>query len=47
MKKLEFFAEVSDSLATNPESYEKLKEIFPNAIKVWEQIVDDILKGSE
>lgn len=43
----EFFAEVTDSLATNKESYKKMKEIFPNAIKVWEQIIDDILKGSD
>ena len=42
----EFFAHVSESIAVNPESYQVLQEVFPNSIGVWEQIVDDIIKGA-
>lgn len=40
----EFFAHVSELLATNPDGYELMNEIFPNSIKVWENIVEDIIK---
>jgi hypothetical protein len=43
----EFFAEVADAIATNKESYDLLSEIFPNAMKVWENIVDDVLKAGD
>lgn len=41
----EFFAEVSELLATDSDGYAKVKEIFPNAVKTYHEIVDDILKG--
>lgn len=41
----EFFAHVSETIATNPEGYEMLQEVFPKSVKIWEQIVDDIIKG--
>ena len=43
----EFFAHVSETITTDKESYNLIKEIFPNSVKVWEKIVDDILKASE
>lgn len=42
----EFFAEVSDSIATNKESFDLINEFFPKSVKIWEKIVDDILKAS-
>lgn len=45
MAETEFFAHASESVATNPESYQFLQEIFPNAFKTWETIVDDMIKG--
>ena len=39
----EFFAEVIDAMAANPESYEVLKEYFPRGV----QFVVDILKRSD
>ena len=41
----EFFAHVAESLATNTESYDLIQEIFPNSVKTWETIVDDMIKG--
>ena len=41
----EFFAHVMESITTNQESYSLISEIFPNAVKVWENIVDDLIKG--
>ncbi|WP_231516887.1 phage minor head protein [Sporolactobacillus terrae] len=43
----EFFAEIAESRAANNESYALLSEIFPNAIKAWETIVDDMLKAGD
>lgn len=43
----EFFAHVTESLSTNPEALEMLEQIFPNSLKIWEDIVKDILKGGE
>lgn len=43
----EFFAEVSELLATNSEGYAKVKEIFPNAVRTYHKIIDDILKEVE
>lgn len=35
----EFFAEVLDSAASNPESYEQMKRLFPNAVDmVWSKV---------
>lgn len=39
----EFFAHMTE-LVANKESAEVMSEIFPNSTKVWEQIVDDILR---
>lgn len=47
MTETEFFAHVSESLATNTESYDLIQEIFPNAVKTWETIVDDMIKGAD
>ncbi len=43
----EFFAHVSESITVNPESYQVLQEVFPKSIGIWEQIVDDIIKGAD
>lgn len=43
----EFFAEVTDSIVTNKESYELIKKIFPNAVDAYWEIVDEILKAGE
>lgn len=40
----EFFAEISELLATSPEAYNEIKRMLPNAVKVYHQIVEDILK---
>ena len=41
----EFFAEVSELIAVDPEAYRVVKEILPNAVNVYHKIVNDILKG--
>src|SRR5699024_6683216 len=38
----EFFAHITESVA-NPESHQLMKEVFPNALKSWEKMVDDML----
>lgn len=38
----EFFAHMMES-ATTPDGHELMKEVFPNAIKSWERLVDDML----
>jgi SPP1 gp7 family putative phage head morphogenesis protein len=43
----EFFAHVAESIAASQESYVLLNEIFPNAVKTWENIVDDMLKAGD
>ncbi|WP_332238891.1 phage minor head protein [Sporolactobacillus sp. KGMB 08714] len=43
----EFFAQVAETRAANKESFDMLNEIFPNAVKVWETIVDDMLKAGD
>ena len=41
----EFFAEISELIAVDPEGYRVVKEILPNAVNVYHKIVNDILKG--
>ena len=41
---IEFFAEVSELLATSSEGYNEIKRILPNAIENYHRIVEDILK---
>lgn len=41
----EFFAEISELIAVDPEAYRVVKEILPNAVNVYHKIVNDILKG--
>lgn len=43
----EFFAHVAESMAASAESYDMLQEIFPNAVKTWENIVDDMLRAGD
>ena len=43
----EFFAHMTEAYAVNPESLDILIEIFPESVKVWQQLVDDILKGAD
>ncbi|HIB1875259.1 TPA: head protein [Enterococcus faecium] len=43
----EFFVHVIEGLTVNPEALDLLKEMFPNSIKIWENIVDDMLKGDK
>ena len=40
----EFFAETLDSKASNPRSIASMRKYFPNAVKVVEEIVKEILK---
>lgn len=40
----EFFAHMTESVAS-PEGHELMKEIFPNASKSWEKMVDDMLEA--
>lgn len=43
----EFFAEVLDSAATNPESFEQMRRLFPNAVeKVFQIIREDVENDS-
>lgn len=39
----EFFAHMTE-LVSNNESAKIMREIFPNSVKIWENIVDDILR---
>lgn len=41
----EFFAEVTDALATNQEEYENIKRMFPNAIDLYHEIIEELLGG--
>lgn len=41
---VEFFAEVLDSKAANPASMEQMRKYFPNAVRVVEDILKEILK---
>ena len=41
---LEFFAEVCDGKASNPKSLEQMRRVFPNAVKVVEDIIKEITK---
>jgi SPP1 gp7 family putative phage head morphogenesis protein len=41
----EFFAEYTSARAANPESLKVIREMFPNACKVCDNIIDDMLKG--
>ncbi|TWK08606.1 NAD(+)--arginine ADP-ribosyltransferase EFV [Bacillus licheniformis] len=43
----EFFAHVAEARASNPDSFELLSKVFPNSVKVWDDIVDDILKAGD
>lgn len=40
----EFFAEISELLATSPEAYNEIKRMLPNAVEVYHRIVEAILK---
>ena len=44
MAPLEFFAEVCDGKASNPKSLEQMRRVFPNAVKVVEDIIKEITK---
>ncbi len=46
-RETEFFAEVSESINSNKDSYKLLKEIFPNSIKTYNKIIEDILKAGD
>lgn len=39
----EFFAEVIDSKATNPKSLAQMRRVFPNAVKVVEKIIQEVV----
>lgn len=41
----EFFAEITDTLATHPEEYENIKKMFPNAVDIYYKIVEELLGG--
>lgn len=40
----EFFAEVCDGLAANKKSYDQLKRVFPNAVELVEEMIEEALK---
>lgn len=40
----EFFAEVCDGLAANKKSYDQLKRVFPNAVALVEEMIEEALK---
>lgn len=42
---MEFFAELSAAINSNPELHKLMKDMFPNAVKAYDTIIDDILKG--
>jgi SPP1 gp7 family putative phage head morphogenesis protein len=39
----EFFAEVIDGKATNPKSLAQMRRVFPNAVKVVEKIIQEVI----
>lgn len=41
---LEFFAETVDGKAANPQSLEQMRRIFPNGVKVVEEIIQEVIK---
>lgn len=41
----EFFAEYTSARVANPESLAQIREMFPNACKVCDNIIDDMIKG--
>lgn len=41
----EFFAEVTDALAANPKEYENIKKLFPNAVDIYHEIIEELLGG--
>lgn len=41
----EFFAHMTELRASNPEASKQFEAIFKNSSKVWERIIDDILKA--
>ncbi|XOW21624.1 minor capsid protein [Lactococcus cremoris] len=43
-RETEFFAEISDILNTDPEQYELIKKILPNAVEKYHEMVDDAIK---
>ena len=40
---VEFFAEVIDGKAANPESIAQMRRVFPNAVKVVEKMINEVL----
>lgn len=40
---IEFFAEVCDSMVSNPESYSQMETLFPNAVKVVKNLIGEML----
>lgn len=45
MAETEFFAEYTSARVANPESLAQIREMFPNACKVCDNIIDDMIKG--
>lgn len=41
----EFFAEVCDGMASNPASLAQLRRVFPNAVAMVEEIIEEVLRG--
>lgn len=41
----EFMAHMFEAFTTSPDSREVLEEVMPNAVKKWQQLMDDVLKG--
>ena len=41
---LEFFAEVCDGKATNPDSLAQMRRIFPKSVKIVEEIIQEMIK---
>ena len=44
-KEAEFFAEVTSAAIRNKESFELIKEIFPNAVDTYFEIVEEMIKA--
>lgn len=40
----EFFAEVCDSMATNPKALEQMRRVFPNAVSIVEEMMEELTK---
>lgn len=40
----EFFAEVCDSMVTNPKALEQMRRVFPNAVSIVEEMLEELTK---